>query len=374
MVTAETKTSLRDRSARFTRPAYDVKPDADDLALMRLVAIAQYLAGGITLIAAAAIYRNDPIDGTSGNHLYLALGGVALVMAVIRIVTRAQMTINLARASNVIGILFIAVIVAVSRPVAATATFFLWPLITAAYFLPRRELVAVFGLFVVSFAVALWGFSDFRSPTLMFIPTLLVSFVLTVSMRLMRESLALQTANLERSASTDELTGLANRAVARDALHREIERSRRSGSPVSVALLDIDHFKAVNDLHGHAAGDTALRRVAALLADECRGADLPARYGGEEFIVVMPDTGLEAAQALADRLRKRVELGTLGYPAPLTVSAGVSTLVGSDTGIDDVLAAADAALYEAKDAGRNRVCVAGRHRSGEEFDAPLSLG
>ena len=158
----------------------------------------------------------------------------------------------------------------------------------------------------------------------------------------------------ERSV-TDPLTGVRNRRAFMDRLREEVERSRRSEAPVSLALLDVDHFKSFNDEFGHQAGDAALVQVAGLIEKHSRTLDTVARFGGEEFVVVLPNTDLDGAFVLAERFRKAIQGADWDHRA-VTVSIGVSSTVGADP--DDLIRAADEALYQAKDAGRNRTSCA----------------
>jgi len=171
-------------------------------------------------------------------------------------------------------------------------------------------------------------------------------------------SLLLAHEELERLATTDALTGLANRRLFFDRLTAEILRSRRYEHGLALLLLDADHFKKINDLHGHPAGDAALRAVAQALAGFARETDLAARYGGEEFVVLLPSTTEEGARILAERVRAGVEALRVeweGKPVPVRVSVGIATLEGEkDTG-DALVARADQALYAAKQTGRNKV-------------------
>uniref|UniRef100_I2Q437 diguanylate cyclase n=1 Tax=Desulfovibrio sp. U5L TaxID=596152 RepID=I2Q437_9BACT len=165
-------------------------------------------------------------------------------------------------------------------------------------------------------------------------------------------------AHLQLLANTDPLTGLANRARFFAAASAAIRRAQREGRPLSVVMLDLDHFKAINDTHGHEAGDAFLKALAGLCRDLLRGQDLAARIGGEEFALLLPDTDKAGALALADRLR----LATAGRPLPgldrtVTLSAGVSEVRPGETTVDAVLSRADQALYAAKHAGRNHVLV-----------------
>ncbi|WP_374604081.1 diguanylate cyclase [Arenimonas sp.] len=186
--------------------------------------------------------------------------------------------------------------------------------------------------------------------------------------RVRERTLALSEANaqLEVLAMTDALTGLANRRHFGDQLAREATRAAETGHPLSLITLDIDRFKAINDQHGHPAGDAVLRRVALLLEEQVRASDLLARVGGEEFAVLAVDTGLVEATQLAERLRAAIENAgpiAVGRAAiPVTISLGVVTrrIQGGELSRapERLLAAADDALYRAKRNGRNRVEVA----------------
>jgi diguanylate cyclase (GGDEF)-like protein len=163
-----------------------------------------------------------------------------------------------------------------------------------------------------------------------------------------------------RQAVTDELTGLANARAFRSILDREIERSRRFETPLGLVMLDLDDFKQVNDRHGHQQGDEVLASVAAVLREFSRDIDAPARYGGEELAVVLPQTDSEGAALLAERMREavaRLRVPSVGAGGPLRVTAsfGVASVPESATDREELVAAADAALYRAKRGGKNRV-------------------
>lgn len=166
---------------------------------------------------------------------------------------------------------------------------------------------------------------------------------------------------LEKRAQLDALTGLANRLALGERLAAEWASCRRRESPLSILVLDVDHFKRINDRFGHAAGDEALRRVAEALRAVARTSDLVARYGGEEFILLAPDCDLAGALSLAERAREQIEALRLdfgGTPHPLTASVGVATAAGlspDDPEPEALFDRADRALYEAKSAGRNAV-------------------
>lgn len=155
---------------------------------------------------------------------------------------------------------------------------------------------------------------------------------------------------------TDPLTLLANRASLNQRLQQEMHRFQRNGTPFSVVLLDLDHFKQANDLLGHLAGDSILVTFARIVQDAVRAEDVVGRWGGEEFLILCCDCGIEQAHRLAERLCKTTHDHDFMNGRPQTVSAGVATLIPGDT-IDTLLNRADQALYMAKESGRDRACT-----------------
>jgi diguanylate cyclase (GGDEF)-like protein len=168
---------------------------------------------------------------------------------------------------------------------------------------------------------------------------------------------------LAEGALLDPLTGLYNRRHFEERLASELAAAQRHGRPVSLLMCDVDHFKAINDAHGHLAGDEALKMVAFVLRGAVRKEDVLARYGGEEFVVVARETALEGAQSLAERIRRAVERSRCawqGHDLGVTVSIGVTVSVGAAEFVSgkterELIEGADRALYLAKEAGRNRV-------------------
>lgn len=165
----------------------------------------------------------------------------------------------------------------------------------------------------------------------------------------------------EELAVTDGLTGLYNRRFFEDHLPKELNRSQREESPLGLLIFDLDHFKRINDTHGHPAGDVALRDVTRIIGENLRGMDLLCRYGGEEFVAILPGCLPEETEQTAERVRRSVEAhyrDRASSPFKLTISVGAATFPRPFKDAERLVKAADEALYEAKQSGRNRVCVA----------------
>lgn len=165
---------------------------------------------------------------------------------------------------------------------------------------------------------------------------------------------------LERAARTDAVTGLANRRAMLERLDQELERSRQTGQPLTLVMADVDHFKAINDRHGHDAGDTVLVAIGERLASTLRSQDTLARWGGEEFLLLLPATGPQGGHAIAERLRRAISavpFTVAGEPVGLTITQGLAT---ARPGMDaqSLIKAADQALYEGKRRGRDQVVAA----------------
>jgi two-component system, cell cycle response regulator len=167
---------------------------------------------------------------------------------------------------------------------------------------------------------------------------------------------------LRSQAMHDVLTEIWNRGAVLDQLGRELERAARAQTPTGVLMLDLDHFKKINDTYGHLTGDAVLREVAKRLTDSVRSYDMVGRYGGEEFVVVLPNCGKAEIEQNAERTRLAISsMPILTDPANITITVSVgATVATAGTGSkNDILTAADEALYQAKEGGRNRVCVKG---------------
>jgi diguanylate cyclase (GGDEF)-like protein len=175
---------------------------------------------------------------------------------------------------------------------------------------------------------------------------------------------ALRVARAEALSVTDDLTQLFNSRFLHDALRKEAKRALRSGSPLSLLFVDLDGFKAINDVHGHLRGSRALIEAASVIRGSARETDIVARFGGDEFAVVLPETGVDGARALARRLRDRIAryvfLADQGQGNRLTASIGVATMPDVADTVEGLIHAADAAMYRVKVHGKNGIHVASR--------------
>ena len=225
-------------------------------------------------------------------------------------------------------------------------------------------LIAVFIVGYLAYALLFYGSHQearhLVAPLMFLLGAAFVRMVVTLTLSTTHDVQRL--AALEHETITDALTGLRNRRFLDLRLAEEMSRAERYGQPVSVLLLDIDHFKSVNDTCGHAVGDKVLAVVARIVHDTVRKTDVAARYGGEEMAVIAPQTPLSTAVMLAERLRKNIE--TRAHAAvpevavlnrPITVSIGVAKSAAPAESASRLLWRADSALYEAKGGGRNRV-------------------
>lgn len=158
---------------------------------------------------------------------------------------------------------------------------------------------------------------------------------------------------LRVAAITDKLTNIYNRSKLEDLLQQEIERAKRYKNPLSIVMFDIDYFKKINDLHGHQAGDYVLKTVAKVVKENIRVTDHFGRWGGEEFIILLPETSLENAKSMAEKIRTLIESYSFQYINNLTISCGVAEFIEEDT-VDRLIKVVDDSLYLAKRQGRNK--------------------
>ena len=190
----------------------------------------------------------------------------------------------------------------------------------------------------------------------------------------LQKALLTSNARLEELSRTDPLTEVANRRAFEEELRERFEHARRYERPLSLAMLDIDYFKDINDAYGHPSGDAVLRRVAGTIRKCSRQSDVVARYGGEEFAIILPETQLFEALQFGEKIRAAIATEDFGgMPPRVTVSVGLATMGHTMFGsAADVVAAADAALYRAKEKGRNRVECERRQRPRVTMQPPSS--
>lgn len=190
-------------------------------------------------------------------------------------------------------------------------------------------------------------------------PELVARVMLHLKIKRLQDELLLKNATLERLSTVDALTGLRTRRFVDEVIHVEFLRARRYGTPLALVMLDLDHFKQVNDEHGHLAGDAVLRGIGEIIRGLLRGTDVAGRYGGEEMVLVMPQNTASGAAVVAERLREAIE--TFRFESPegrsfsITASFGVAESDAADETPADLVQRADQALYVAKAGGRNRV-------------------
>lgn len=348
----------------------------EDHRLLRFIGTVQFLAIALVLVAVLGL----PDPDASDHGAFIALAAAALVCAAAR--WRFQRpSMRAARLTVIAGVVAVGATVAVARPVGPTPFLMLWPLLSTAYFLGRRELAGASALMVLSLGIALvlnpQVGADFF---LQIVPTTLVVAIASTLLVMLRERVDGLIGDLERTAATDGLTGLPNRSAWYASLEREIDRAQAIGKPLSVAIFDLDRFKAINDCFGHAEGDRVLIRFADLLHAECRSLDVPGRVGGEEFALLLAGAHGEGARAFVERLRLRLQEVTGDDLTEFTTSAGIAEFGVHGHDIPSLMGAADRALYRAKAAGRDRCYIAelpmgidAGAQSAEQLSEPVTL-
>ncbi len=236
---------------------------------------------------------------------------------------------------------------------------YMWTVLYSAYFVPLRlaaiDVVLVAAVYP-TLCVSILG-KHGVTPSVYLVGTSVVTLLIVSNLR---RKLTHELTRTALEARTDKLTGVANRRSWDEALGRQLARRDPA---LSVLLIDLDHFKRLNDTYGHAAGDAALASVAAVLRGQARQSDILARVGGEEFALLLADCPLEHAAIRAEQIRAAVARTASTWETPVTISVGVAALPHHARTGEELMAAADAALYDAKGAGRDVVAVAGQGRA-----------
>jgi diguanylate cyclase (GGDEF)-like protein len=320
--------------------------------LMRGVGVAMFILGSLTLLGTLPLPDPNTSDHPAIKAIAVLLGLGALFVWTLRPGRRW-----VSRIGVVYGILLVSGLMAITRPIEATPFFYLWPMVFSAYFCSRREVAADLALMWVTLGLALFLWSADPMQPAMFVAVGVSVTLTTVVVKLLADHVTAVIGQLAKMADTDYLTGLFNRRAFDAEFSRQCDRAQRSGLPLALALFDLDHFKQVNDRHGHAVGDRVLCDFASLLEREQRGGDTLARVGGEEFAIVLFGVGVEDAVSFAERIGHELQRRGSGQGPALSASAGVVALSERERTPAELLVAADRALYAAKAAGRRRVAV-----------------
>ena len=295
---------------------------------------------------------------SAGWFVFIGACAVAAVWGLVYVLLPSPVPDPVLRATPALAALLITLALSLNHSNAADGMLLLsWPLLFAAYLLPRRTAYWTLAVVVACLTTILAAGSGPDRFAAWVETTTSMALTLIVIRRVRDQAERLRRA-LAEQASTDPLTGLSNRRAFDEALQREAARQRRTRAPLSLLAVDVDHFKKINDTYGHAAGDDTLAALGDLLPRLVRVGDIVSRVGGEEFGVLLPDCSAPQARARADALRAAVGAASRDWTHPVTVSVGVATLPDSADALDDLVIAADMALYAAKESGRDRVRVA----------------
>jgi diguanylate cyclase (GGDEF)-like protein len=321
--------------------------------LIRRIGAALFLLGGLTMVVTL-------LAPSAGRPPLLAFVPAGLAcFAIAGYLGLARRTPDWALlATPPLGTLLVTAIMSIEGTTSGTPFFYLWPMLVAAYFFKRRDVLLNFALVCVSFATALvfWVPVD-DGGLIMFLDTVTAVGVVATLVFVLKTQVGRLVTGLHKASTTDALTGVLNRGAFQ--AHLDEALAAPDHQPLVLAILDLDHFKLVNDRHGHPAGDRALRRFCEIVQAEARLDDALGRLGGEEFGLLLAGTDLAGAHSFADRLRATVARETAAGEVGLTVSIGLCE-AGPETTSEDLLRSADVALYSAKGAGRNRVALYGR--------------
>lgn len=318
--------------------------------------------------SAAAIFAGAAIVGLfeglvpGGQEFTLAPALAALTLAALVVVFGPRVSRRRLFALGPVGIALIAVALATTPGYVDSAIFYTWPMLWMAFWYRGKGLILSVLLIGVAHAASLVAMPAEQANVDRWIDVVAATLVVGLVVRRLRSYIEGLVDRLENEARVDPLTNLLNR---RGFELRAVPIAESEGTQLSVVVLDLDHFKAVNDSYGHETGDRVLWWLGTILREQSRGVDVVGRMGGEEFVVLLPRTDAAAAERFAERVRRAMAATDAetrlrsGLPADLapTVSAGIAAGVGP-VALDALITAADGALYAAKRAGRDRVRVA----------------
>ncbi|MBR7825536.1 diguanylate cyclase [Actinospica sp. MGRD01-02] len=319
-----------------------------------LMIAAGVLVSGIT---ALSDLRHEPFQPTTRLLNYL-LSGLAVLFGLLLLRAPGKVPSWLINVLPSVAAIMVCIPTAVDRSPSPLGPLLLtWPVAFAAAVLSKRTAWITLGVVALAFGVLASAARGVDGLVLWVEVIASLAVVCWMVSRLQAQSNRLRAA-LASLARTDPLTELVNRRGFDEALAREHSRHVRGGPPMALLLIDIDHFKQVNDSWGHQVGDQTLRQLGALLSDGFRPMDVIGRIGGEEFGVLIPDSDPDHALARAQEICDAVRTQTRGWAHPITVSVGVAASLDTQTSPEDLFALADAGLYTAKALGRDRVGTA----------------
>ncbi len=324
-----------------------------------------YVCGGLLALGAFAL----PGPPGLSTRAILLLGAVAAAVGLLILACPRLLRPSLFAPIVAFGTLLISVAVYLTHAAGSVcALLYVWSAFDAAYFLSRREAVGQLAFIGIGYgtALALAPGNTKASSWLLLMGTVVAAAALV---GLLRARMGRLVERLSDASRTDPLTGLLNRRGFEELMEVELARARRTGRPLSLMIADLDHFKRLNDRGGHAAGDAALQRFAAVARSCSRRVDVLGRLGGEEFALLLPDADAKRAFLVAERLRRGFADATSGG-AGTTVSVGIASMSATDPDREALMAAADQALYAGKALGRDRCVIYSREILDSVLGAP----
>jgi len=352
-ITSSMRRRLRDRLL-WRVPAASARPLEDPEMMARA---ALYLLG-ISGVAGFAVTLAFPPPGAQVDPLAFAPAAGCLVLGAIVLMAFDRLPLWSLQAIVAGGTALTSVSFAMGGERAAGAeAFYLWTALYAGLFFTPSQAMAQVAVVALGYGAAMAANPPGGEPLAHWLLVVLGVTMVAIVVCLLKRGVDGLVARLASAARTDPLTCLLNRRGFSERLEVELARAERNATPLSVVVGDLDAFKAVNDQLGHYAGDRALERLGELLRDHGRPVDTAARIGGEEFALLLPETGAQQALLVAERLRARVQAGFAGDPLPLTISFGIAAVPEHGSTGEQVLGAADRALYAAKESGRNRSLI-----------------